>query len=256
MSSSRRVQEQPAFLLHQRPFRDTSLLLDVFSRDHGKLALVARGARAQKSRLKPLLRPFLPLQLSWLLRSDLGTLTGAELDGQPQSLSGDALMSGYYLNELLLHLLHRHDPHPEVFAAYAQTISRLAGSDDPAPALRVFEIELLKLLGYAPTFGYEAISHDEIEATANYEYRAEQGPVKVSRDSGPMVFSGEMLIAIREHQFDDADVLRSAGRLLRNVIAHHLGGKELKSRKVLVDLHRSRAKIAGPDEPTMDQACE
>ncbi len=256
MSSSRRVQQQPAFLLHQRPFRDTSLLLDVFSRDHGKLALVARGARTQKSRLKPLLRPFMPLQLSWLLRSDLGTLTGAELDGQPRTLSGDALMSGYYLNELILHLLHRHDPHPEVFEAYAQTIARLAASEDPAPALRVFEIELLKLLGYEPSFGHEAVTHDEIDPAAHYEYRAEQGPVRVGRESGPMVFSGELLIAIREHRFDDAKVLRSAGRLLRNVIAHHLGGKELKSRKVLVDLHRSRAKMVGPDEPTVDQACE
>ena len=256
MSSSRRVQQQPAFLLHQRPFRDTSLLLDVFSRDHGKLALVARGARAQKSRLKPLLRPFMPLHLSWLLRSDLGTLTGAEIDGQPQSLSGDALMSGYYLNELILHLLHRHDPHPEVFEAYAETIARLAATDDPAPVLRVFEIELLKLLGYAPSFAQEAHTHDEIDPAAHYEYRVEQGPVKVSRDSGPMVFSGEMLISIRENQFADADVLRSAGRLLRNVISHHLGGKELKSRKVLVDLHRSRAKIDGPDESTLDQACE
>ena len=256
MSSSRRVQQQPAFLLHHRPFRDTSLLLDIFSRDHGKLALVAKGARSQKSRLKPLLRPFMPLRLSWLLRSDLGTLTGAELDGQPQTLSGDALMSGYYLNELILHFLHRHDPHPEVFAAYTQTIARLAASDDPAPALRVFEIELLKLLGYAPVFGHEAISHDEIDPAGWYEYRAEQGAVKVSRDSGPMVFSGNTLIAIREHRFDDAEVLRSAGRLLRNVIAHHLDGKELKSRKVLVDLHRSRAKIAGPDESTVDPDCE
>ena len=256
MSSSSRVQQQPAFLLHQRPFRDTSLLLDVFSRDHGKLALVARGARAQKSRLKPLLRPFMPLRLSWLLRSDLGTLTGAELDGQLQSLSGDALMSGYYLNELILHLLHRHDPHPEIFEAYAQTIGRLVSSNDPAPSLRVFEIELLKLLGYAPTFGHEAVSHDEIDPSAHYEFRAEQGAVKVGRDFGPMVFSGATLIAIREHRFDDADVLRSAGRLLRNIIAHHLGGKELKSRKVLVDLHRSRAKMADPNEPVVEPASE
>ena len=193
----------------------------------------------------------MPLHLSWLLRSDLGTLTGAEIDGQPQTLSGDALMSGYYVNELILHFLHRHDPHPEVFEAYAETIARLAASDDPAPALRVFEIELLKLLGYGPSFAHEAHTHDEIEPAAHYEYRAEQGPVKVNRDTGPMVFSGELLIAIREHRFDDPNVLRSAGRLLRNVIAHHLGGKELKSRKVLVDLHRSRAKIAGSDEPAL-----
>jgi DNA repair protein RecO (recombination protein O) len=247
MSNPSRVQQHPAFLLHHRPFRDTSLLLDIFSQDHGRLALVARGARSQKSRLKPLLRPFMPLQLSWLLRSDLGTLTGAELDGSPLTLSGDALMSGYYINELILHLLHRHDPQPEVFVAYGQTIQNLAAADDPAPVLRVFEIELLKLLGYAATFGHEAVTHDAVDPAAHYEYRPEQGPVKVSRESGAMVFSGATLIAIREHRFADADVLRSAGRLLKNVIAHHLGGKELKSRKVLVDLHRSRAKMVGDE---------
>jgi DNA repair protein RecO (recombination protein O) len=244
MSSSRRVQQHPAFLLHHRPFRDTSLLIDVFSRDHGKFALVARGARAQKSRLKPLLRPFLPLSLSWLLRSDLGTLTGAELDGQPLTLSGDGLMSGYYVNELILHLLHRHDPQPEIFAAYGQTIQSLAATDHPAPVLRVFEIELLKLLGYAPGFAHDAVTHDDIDPVAYYEYRPEQGPVKVSRNSGPMVFSGAMLLAIGSDEFDEPDVLKAASRLLKNVIAHHLGGRELKSRKVLVDLHRSRAKMS------------
>ena len=247
MSSPRRVQEQAAFLLHHRPFRDTSLLLDVFSRDHGKLSLVARGARSQKSRLKPVLRPFMPLSLSWVLRTDLGTLTGAELAGQPLTLNGDALMSGYYLNELILHLVHRHDAHPEVFAAYAETIVRLAASENPAPALRVFELELLKLLGYAVTFGYDAISHEELVEDQYYDYRAEQGPVSVSRTSGPMVFSGAELIGIREHRFDDPHVLQKAGRLLRGLIAFHLGGKELKSRKVLVDLHRSRAKMPGQD---------
>ena len=220
------------------------MLLDVFSRDHGRLALVARGARTQKSRLKPLLRPFMPLSLSWVARSDLGTLTGAEMDGKPLTLAGDGLLSGYYLNELLLNLLHRHDAQPEVFVAYAETIVRLAASEDPAPALRVFELELLKLLGYAVTFGQDAVSAEAITADANYEYRAEQGPVKVSRDIGPMVFSGAQLIAIREHRFDDADTLRAAGRLLRDLISFHLGGKELKSRKVLVDLHRSRVRMA------------
>ena len=244
MSNARRVQQHSAFLLHHRPFRDTSLLIDIFSCDHGKFTLVARGARAQKSRLKPLLRPFMPLSLSWILRSELGTLTGAELDGQPLTLSGDALMSGYYLNELILHLLHRHDPQPEIFAVYSQTIRRLATTTQPAPVLRVFEIELLKLLGYEPGFGHEAITHEDIDPAAHYEYRPEQGPVKVSRDSGPMIFSGATLLAIGSDHLDEPEILKAAGRLLKNVIAHHLGGKELKSRKVLVDLHRSRAKMS------------
>lgn len=244
MSSGSRVQDHPAWLLHYRPFRDSSLLLDVFCRDYGKLALVARGARAQKSRLKGVLRPFLPLKMSWLMRSDLGTLTGAELDGRPLTLAGDALFSGYYANELILNFLHRHDPQPELFAVYADAVRHLAAAPDPAPVLRNFEIELLKLLGYALNFDHDAVSQAALQPSRFYEYRAEQGPVGVQRESGPMVFSGATLIAIGEHRFADPPVLRAAGRLLRGVIAYHLGGRQLKSRKVLVELHRGRDRIA------------
>ncbi len=246
MTVERRVNGQPAFLLHYRPFRDSSLLLDVFSRDNGKVALVARGARSAKSRLKGILRPFMPLSLSWVMRSDLGTLTGAELSGKPVTLSGDGLLSGYYLNELILHFLHRHDAQPEVFAAYHETVMDLASQGSPAPVLRNFEMELLRLIGYALNFEHDASSRADIERDASYEYRYDQGPVKVSRDSGDMVFSGDMLIAIREHRFSEPEVLRAANRLFRGVIAHHLGGRELKSRKVLVDLYRGRAKMTGP----------
>lgn len=218
-------------------------MLDVFSRDHGKLALIARGARSAKSRLKGLLRPFMPLSLSWVMRSDLGTLTGAELSGKPVTLSGDGLLSGYYLNELILYFLHRHDAQPEVYSAYHQTVADLASQGDPAPVLRNFEIELLRLIGYALNFEHDASTRAEIEGQGSYEYRYDQGPVKVSRENGEMVFSGDMLIAIREHRFNEPDVLRAANRLLRRIISHHLGGRELKSRKVLVDLHRGRAKM-------------
>ena len=246
MSSERRVQQQPAFLLHYRPFRDSSLLLDVVSRDHGRLTLVARGARSAKSRLRGVLRPFMPLQMSWFLRADLGTLTGAELAGQPLTLLGDSLLSGYYINELLLHFLHRHDPQPEVFAVYEQTVATLASTDRPAPVLRYFEIELLKLLGYGPVFEHDAIDNSDIQPECFYEYRPEQGAVRVQRDSGPMVFPGSSLIGIRENRFEDATILSAANRLLRNVVSFHLGGRELKSRKVLLDLHRGRDRMASP----------
>ena len=236
-----RTEQEPAFLLHQRPFRDSSLLLDVLSRDHGRLALVARGARGARSRLKGILRPFMPLRMSWVLKRDLGTLTGAELDGPPLKLTGDALLSGYYVNELILNLKHRHDPQPEVFAAYREAVLALAAAEDPAPTLRLFEIELLRLLGYALNVEHEAGSDDDLDPDAHYEYRPEQGPVRVQRTSGPMVFTGAELAGIRETRFEEIDVLRCAGRLMRQVIHHHLGGRELKSRRVLVDLHKVRA---------------
>ncbi len=250
MSHARRVQEQPAYLLHHRPFRDSSLLIDLLSRDHGRLAVVARGARAARSRLKGVLRPFLPLRLSWVARGDLGTLTGAELDGAPLALTGDGLLSGYYVNELLLNLLHRHDPQPEVFAAYRDTIGLLAASAAPAVPLRRFELELLALLGYAPTLEHEARSSRMLCAEAQYEYRIDEGAVPVSGRSGPMVFAGRELIDIREQRFDDEAALAAAGRLLRAMIAFHLGGKELRSRRVMVDLKRSRVRMA--DRPTME----
>lgn len=239
MSSQQRVQQQAAFILHHRPFRDSSQILDVMSRDHGKLAVVARGSRGARSRLKGVLRPFMPLSMSWVIKSDLGTLTGAEVRGAPLSLSGDALLSGYYVNELILHLLHRHDPQPEIFDAYSQTIHTLAGTGtDIAPVLRQFEMELLRFSGYALNLEHESGKTQPLDPGQHYEYRMEQGAVAVSRDDGPLVFSGSTLTAIAGQRFSEPDVLRAATRLMREVISFHLGGKELKSRKVLLEMHR------------------
>ena len=210
MSAPQRVQQQPAYILHHRPFRDSSQILDVLTRDHGKIALVARGSRGAKSKLRGVLRPFLPLHVSWVARSDLGTLTGAESAGLPVDLRGDATLSAYYMNELLINFLHRHDPQAEIFELYAETLAALGRQDTVAGVLRRFEIELLGLLGYALSMEHELLS------------------------------------AIRAQQFEDPEVLRAAGRLLREVISYHLGGKELKSRKVLLELHRGR--IARPDQ--------
>ena len=239
MTTQRRVQQQAAFILHHRPFRDTSQILDLISRDHGKLSVVARGSRGARSRLKGILRPFMPLSVSWMIKTDLGTLTGAEVSGAPLSLTGDALLSGYYVNELILHFLHRHDPQPEIFDTYSHTIAALAAADtDVAICLRQFEIELLRQIGYALNLDHEYGSNKALQSQQNYEYRPEQGPVAVNRKEGAQVFSGEILSAIGEQRFEDAAVLRSANRLLRDVIAFHLGGKELKSRKVLLEMHR------------------
>jgi DNA repair protein RecO (recombination protein O) len=128
---------------------------------------------------------------------------------------------------------------------YGDAIRHLAATSAPAPVLRNFELELLRLTGYELSFDADASTGAEVEATRNYEYRAELGAVPVSRGTGPMVFSGAELIGIREQRFDDSEVLQAAGRLLRYVIRHHLGGRELKSRKVLVDLVRGRDRIAG-----------
>lgn len=235
---SRRIENEPAWLLHHRPYRDTSRILEILSRDHGRLSLVARGSRAPRSRLAGILRPFLPLQLSWVIRSELGTLTGADLRGRPIALTGDALLSGYYVNELLLHLLHRHDPQPEIFSAYTRTVERLGSLGNVAGTLRAFEVELLGLLGYGLILDHDTERQVPLRPEARYEYRVEQGPVEVGDRHGSMLFSGATLTAIREGDFSSGEVRRAAGRLLRQIIAHHLDGKELKTRKVLVDMRR------------------
>lgn len=240
MTSQRRVQQQPGYILHHRPFRDTSQILDIVTRDHGKVAVVARGSRGSKSRLAGVLRPFLPLKVSWVSKSDLGTLTGAEAAGAPAGMVGDAMLSAYYLNELLINFLHRFDPQPEIFALYERVLHALVGSRDVAAILRSFELEFLSLLGYAVNLDHEFGSRNRLDADQDYEYRMEQGPVPVNRSEGVLVFKGSTLRAIASESFDDPVILKAANRLMREIIAFHLGGKELKSRKVLMELHRGR----------------
>ncbi|MGH8223178.1 MAG: DNA repair protein RecO [Woeseiaceae bacterium] len=239
MTTMRRIQNEPAWLLHHRPFRDSSRILEVLSREHGRLSLVARGSRSAGSRLKGILRPFMPLELSWVMRSELGTLTGAEVHGAPVTLRGDALLAAYYLNELLLNLLHRHDPQPEVFDAYAATMRSLARDGNVAARLREFELALLRILGYELNLDRDAESRETLVAEEHYEYRIEQGPVRTARTRGGLVFSGEVLAAIGARSFDRPEVLLGAGRLLKRVIAFHLDGRELKTRKVLRELRRA-----------------
>ena len=246
MSTQQCVQLQSAYILHHRPFRETSQILDIVTRDYGRIALVARGSRGSKSRLAGVLRPFLPLKLSWVAKSDLGTLTGAEASGPPAGMRGDAMLSAFYVNELLLNFLHRHDPQAEIFELYATAISGLVGTENIAAQLRSFELELLSLLGYGVNLDHVAGTRDALVAKQNYEYRMEHGPVPIDREEGALVFSGAVLSGIAERRFGQPDILRAANRLLREIVSFHLGGKELKSRKVLLELHRGR--IAAADD--------
>ena len=234
-----RVQEQPAYLLHQRAFRDSSQIIDVLSQNYGRLSLVARGSRSAKSRYRGVLRPFHPLSISWTIKSDMGTLTGAESVGKLRPLQGENLMAGFYLSELLLRLLHRHDPQPEVFGAYDQALSQLADAPEVAPVLRRFEMRLLQLLGYGLNLDCDSYTQQPLSPDHYYEYRLEQGPIEVDHKDGAYVFSGAEILGVAEERFEQPDVLRCAGRLMRQVIDFHLEGKELNSRKVLKEMRRT-----------------
>jgi len=252
MSSQQRVQQQPGYILHRRPFRDSSQILDILTRDHGKIAVVARGSRGAKSRLSGVLRPFLPLRVSWVAKSDLGTLTGAEAAGRPSGMVGDAMLSAFYVNELLLNFLHRYDPQPEIFDLYAEIIDALVRSANIAAQLRTFEMEFLSLLGYAVNFSQEYDTEEALHDERFYQFRMEQGVVAVNREDGLLTYRGKVFAGVAEQRFEDPEVLQAANRLLREIVNFHLGGKELKSRKVLIELHRGRI-ASSKDRPNQKQ---
>jgi DNA repair protein RecO (recombination protein O) len=236
-----RVELEPAFILHHRPFRDTSVLLEVFSQEHGRVGLVARGARGPRSRLRGLLQPFRPLLLSWQLRGELGTLTGAEPGGAalPAPGGGDPLMALYYLNELLLRLTGRLDPHRELFGVYAGAVAALAGGEPVAPALRRFEKRLLDILGYGPDLERDAAGQS-IDPAASYRYDPALGLAGCRPDAAGALL-GASLLALAADDLVAARALADARRLLRAALEVHLDGRPLKTRELLGRLRRGQA---------------
>jgi len=220
-------------VLHSRPFRETSLLLEVLSREHGRIGLVARGARSARSRGKNHLQPFRPLLLAWNQRGELGTLTGAEEVATIPPLRGQSLMCGLYANELLIRFLHRSDPHPEVFQFYRELVSTLA-SDLPAqPLLRVFERDLLQAVGLGLQLEFEHGGSRPVEPRGWYEYIPESGPVRRDRNDrrDSRLVSGATLIALRTGQIAE-EQLRELKLLMRGLIRYHLGDKPLASHEL------------------------
>ncbi len=227
-----RVLLQPAFVLHRRPYRDTSLLLEVFSQDQGRLGLVARGAAASRSRLKGLLQPFAPLLLSWSGAGELATLTAAEEGGRPIPLPPHRVLAGLYVNELLLRLLPRLDPHPALFAAYETLLAELVAAPGEEPPLRRFEKRLLEELGYGLTLDREAASGTPIVAEEHYCYVLDRGPLAAGQTQVGVPISGRGLLALRDGILNDPAVLKEVKRLTRAALAEQLRGRALKTREL------------------------
>ena len=235
MSTRSKVALEPAFILHHYPYRDSSLLLEVFTRGHGRLGLVARGARSARSRWRGQVQPFRPLLLSWRQRGELGTLTGLEVPALSGIPAGRRLLSVYYLNELILRLLARHDPHPEVFDAYAEAICDIDTAEEPA--LRVFEKRLLQALGYGLQLEHEADSGLPVDQDAWYEYLPERGPVRRAHTREQGIFlRGSSLTALRRERLADPVCCREVKALMRAALSIYLGPRPLKSREVLRQL--------------------
>lgn len=230
---------QPAFLLHQSPYRETSSLLELFSRDFGRIGLIARGARRPKARLRAVLQPFQPLLVSWIARGDLGTLTAAEIVPGPAALPSRLVYSAYYMNELLVRLTRRHDPHTGLFEYYADALASLCQQQAETRVLRLFEKNLLDELGYGLDLT-RTVDGVEVTDGARYEYRLEHGIVPALADTaGKMVFDGDSLLSLAAGRLDEETALGDARRLLRAALEVYLGSRPLEVRRVARAMRRT-----------------
>ena len=237
MSTPRRVELAEAWVLHSRPFRETSLIVEAFSRDHGRIGLVARGGRRPRSPLALAAQPFRRLYLSWAGRGELATLTGAE--NAPQDMgyarpAGDAVLAAMYVNELLLRMTRREDPHPELFSHYCGALARLFAGEPLDTVLRQFELDLLASLGYGLNLQRDTQGRALAPETA-YCYRMEQGAEVLpagARVGEAMNFTGAELLGIARRDWAGREARRAARRLLTSAIDFYLEGRPLNTRKV------------------------
>ncbi|KAB0639122.1 DNA repair protein RecO [Burkholderia stagnalis] len=236
-TSDFRVAEQPAFVLHSYPHRETSLIIDVLTRDHGRLALVAKGAKRPHSALRGVLQTFQPLLLSWSGKSEVRTLTGAEWVGGMLPLGGDALLCGFYANELLVKFCAREDPQPPLFNHYVVTLTRLAHGEPAVQVLRSFERVLLRETGYAMAL-HRTVARRAVEPDRLYVFDPERG-VRNADDDVPShwpVIAGQTLLDMEQDDYHRAQTVAQSKTLMRFLLNTYLGGTPLATRQILIDL--------------------
>jgi DNA repair protein RecO (recombination protein O) len=234
-----RIELQPAYILHRRAYRETSFLVELFTQEHGRLTVVAKGVRKPKSSSQGLLQPFVPVLVSWAGKSELMTMMHVEARGENKPLHGECLFAGFYLNELLMGLLQKWDPDPSLFSAYEQTLAKLQQQMLDEKILRSFEKYLLEELGYGLFQKAESANQDAILTDRYYWFVAEQGFVLSDATESSVgvasnLFLGERLLAIAKEDWFDAEVLQDAKRLMRLILMPLLGNRQLHSRKLFV----------------------
>lgn len=231
-----RIAGQPAFVLHSYPYKETSLIVEIFSRDYGRVPVIAKGAKRPHSKLRGVLQSFQPLSAGWTGKSEVRTLTTAEWIGGLLPLEKAALLCGFYLNELLVKFMARDDPHPALFDHYVSTLNQLAHGE-PAPiVLRRFELFLLKEIGVIGDLTMCTNTKEKVVADQIYVVDPERGarPVHPS-DSSPWV-SGKTLLDMERDEYSDSITQMQSKFLMRSLLAHHLGGASLNTRQILIDL--------------------
>ncbi|UIF85168.1 DNA repair protein RecO [Cupriavidus sp. UYPR2.512] len=233
-----RVAEQPGFVLHAWPYRETSLILDVFTRDYGRISMVAKGAKRPHSALRAVLQHFHPVSVSWSGRGEVKTLTKAEWVGGMPPLAGDALLSAFYLNELLMRFCPREDAHPALFRHYLTTLTRLAHGEQAGLVLRSFERVLLQETGFAVAFDQCLSTGERVQPGLDYVYQPERG-VRRAQPSDPSswpVVTGQTLLDMAQDDYSRAQTAAQSRALMRFLLHYYLQGAPLKTRQILIDL--------------------
>jgi DNA repair protein RecO (recombination protein O) len=233
----RRADNEAGFVLHTYPYKETSLIVEVFTRRFGRVAVLARGARRPRSAMRGVLLSFHPLRLTWSASAELGNLIAAEWAGALQPLAGQGLMCGFYLNELVLRLLPRDDPHERLFDAYAESLHRLARGEPYPAVLRGFEKRLLAELGYAPLLDRD-VADRPIDPAGLYAYEPDRGPSPVNGvRGGELVVRGRTLLDVAADDYSRPETREEARALMRALIGERLHGQVLHTRSVLRDLN-------------------
>jgi DNA repair protein RecO (recombination protein O) len=233
-----RQDNQPVYVLHTYPFKETSLVVELFTRDFGRVAAVAKGARRPRSAMRGMLQSFQPMLGAWSGKAELKTLHSLEWGEGLLLLQGEALICGFYLNELLLRLLPREDEHAALFDFYGETLRILAKGGELAPTLRRFELKMLQEMGYAVP-----LEQDETETAVSaervYFYVAERGACRSGRlddQQNGVQLSGKTLLDMAKDEYTDSVTLQQSKQLMRHLLAHYLGDKPLHTRQLLIDL--------------------
>ena len=231
-----KVMGQPGFVLHSYPYKETSLIVDMFTRDFGRIGVVAKGAKRPLSKLRGVLQTFQPLSLSFSGKSELRTLIDAEWVGGLRPLEKNALLCGFYLNELLVKLLARDDAHPKLFDHYVATLNELAHGEPAQIALRKFERALLKETGVAADLGRSTTSRQPVVAEGQYVVDPERGPREAGIGETWPVVAGKTLLDMEREAYADPQTQAQSKQLMRFLLAYHLGGAPLNTRQILIDL--------------------
>lgn len=236
MSERESVLLERGYVLHQRPYRNTSQLVECLTAAHGRIGLVAQGSRGGPKGHRALLQPFVPLRLSWVRRGELGRLTDVEAEGPGLPLGSEPLLAAYYVNELALRLCARGDANEEVFSCYSRCLADLGAGAGVARALRLFELRFLRALGYGLELDRDAESGEPLKPEFRYRFELERGPRADERVADQDGYWGRELISLGAEALEDEDSLRAARRLLTRALETYLGERPLKSRAVLKDI--------------------